>query len=280
MILTVFLICGCGSFPVTKVAVDNKNSVENEAIKLLPVLPSKYELSIPPFYIFSDRPIRITESLSKSVSDLRDSVLKVLKIPLPKSVIFVYLFGEKGSFDHYLEKKYPNLPSRRAFFVAQGKTGNRDEDLLVFTWWSDKIELDLRHELTHALIHSSFPSMPLWIDEGLAELFELDLYPSLLRDRAKEALVDFAKVDGPNIKRLEAIKSIHQMGREEYREALCWAHWFLNGDKRARDVFYSFLTDLKIMKESSLHLKISAVFQDCNVKMKEHVGNVMVQSKP
>jgi len=280
LILAAILICGCGSFPITKVAVENNKSVESAAIKQLPVLPSKYELSIPPFYFFSDRPFRSSDSLSKSVSDLRDSVYKVLKISPPKSVIFVYLFGEKGSFDHYLEKKYPNLPSRRAFFVAQGKVGNRDEDLLVYTWWSDKIELDLRHELTHALIHSYFPSMPLWLDEGLAELFELDSFPSLVRDRAKEALADFGKTNGPNMKRLEAITSIHQMGREEYREALCWAHWFLNGDKRVRNEFYSYLRDLKLMKKSSINSRISSVFEDFDEKLKGHVVNVMIQSNP
>ncbi len=31
---------------------------------------------------------------------------------------------------------------------------------------------DIRHELTHAILHQNLRFVPLWIDEGLAELLE------------------------------------------------------------------------------------------------------------
>ena len=48
-----------------------------------------------------------------------------------------------------------------------------EEDLLVYTYWGDRIQQDLRHELTHALLHSVLKDVPLWLDEGLAEYFEM-----------------------------------------------------------------------------------------------------------
>ncbi|GIT30210.1 MAG: hypothetical protein Ct9H300mP1_22560 [Planctomycetaceae bacterium] len=32
---------------------------------------------------------------------------------------------------------------------------------------------DLRHEFTHGVLHSSLKRVPLWLDEGLAEYFEV-----------------------------------------------------------------------------------------------------------
>ena len=35
-----------------------------------------------------------------------------------------------------------------------------------------QFEADLRHECTHALLHAALPYVPLWLDEGLASLYE------------------------------------------------------------------------------------------------------------
>ena len=42
----------------------------------------------------------------------------------------------------------------------------------------DRLEEDLRHEATHALLHVAVGDLPLWLDEGLAEYFEVHRRPS------------------------------------------------------------------------------------------------------
>lgn len=233
----------------------------------LPILPSSNEIRISPFVFYSDRPLPKGHQILTSAASLRDSVCRDLKIAPPRGVIFVYIFGEKGSFDHYLRKKYPSLPPRRAFFMAQGRSGARDEDLVVLTWWSDKLDQDLRHELTHALIHSAIPDIPLWLDEGLAEYFELQPFPNTAEERRAHALSDFTSDKRPDMHRLESLRDIQQMGREEYREAWCWTRWILNGSSDAHAVFMSYLTDLKKGKKSSLADNILAALPECKDKM-------------
>ena len=85
----------------------------------------------------------------------------------------VYLFEDRDAYERFMQSRYPNLPRRRAFFVAQPRGVGGGDDLLVYTFWGERIRQDLRHELTHALLHSVLKDVPLWLDEGLAEYFEL-----------------------------------------------------------------------------------------------------------
>jgi hypothetical protein len=62
---------------------------------------------------------------------------------------------------------HPNLPRRRAFFVET------DTRLSVYAYWGDRVAEDLRHEVVHGYLHAVVPHLPLWLDEGLAEYFEV-----------------------------------------------------------------------------------------------------------
>src|SRR5262249_55630545 len=105
--------------------------------------------------------------------DLPDQVYKELQLPGSATLIQVRLFEDRPSYERFMQGRYPELPKRRAFFVAQPHSVGGGEDLLVYTFWGDRIRADLRHELTHALLHSVLKDVPLWLDEGLAEYFEL-----------------------------------------------------------------------------------------------------------
>src|SRR5947209_8380306 len=67
----------------------------------------------------------------------------------------------------------PAVPRPRASIVAQARGHGGGDELPVYTFNGDHIRQDLRHELTHALLHSVLKDVPLWLDEGLAEFFEL-----------------------------------------------------------------------------------------------------------
>ncbi len=83
--------------------------------------------------------------------------------------IEVYILNDRQDFEHFLKFYYPELPPRRAFFIAKGS------QRVVYTFASPRLEEDLRHEATHALLRGAFGDLPLWLDEGLAEYFENDL---------------------------------------------------------------------------------------------------------
>src|SRR5437660_5823070 len=117
--------------------------------------------------------------------------------------------------------RYPDLPRRRAFFVAQPRSAGGSEELLVYTFYGEHIQQDLRHELTHALLHSVLRDVPLWLDEGLAEYFELPPDKGGVNPQHLDHLRRTPKPFQPNLARLEGLSQVQQMTPAEYREA--WA---------------------------------------------------------
>ena len=88
-------------------------------------------------------------------------------MPRQMSPIHVYLFEDADRFHEFVREERPDFPNRRAFFVET------DTRLEVYAHWGGYVGEDLRHEVTHAYLHSVLPSIPLWLDEGLAEYFEV-----------------------------------------------------------------------------------------------------------
>ena len=111
----------------------------------------------------SRRTIRLVRELTAE----RDDVSTTLGLPPSEEKIHVYLFHDAATYSQILARKFPMVPNRRAFFVET------DTRLDVYAHWSDRVAEDLRHEVAHGYLHSSVPAIPLWLDEGLAEYFEV-----------------------------------------------------------------------------------------------------------
>ncbi len=103
------------------------------------------------------------------------------------------------------------------------------EHRVVYTYSSPRLEEDLRHEATHALLHGSFGDLPLWLDEGLAEYFETDLAAAdSERERIDHFAADLTTAGRPTWAGCESLSDIRQMTPRDYREAWAWVHLFLN----------------------------------------------------
>jgi hypothetical protein len=139
-----------------------------------PALPGKAGAHrVSQFVFYSDSSLKPNAPLFDELSHLRDQIFRDLRLPPSNTVVQVYLFDDQEKYDRYMRFRYPELPKRRAFFVAHPGTPGGPRELLVFTFWGDHVRQDLRHELTHALLNSVLKEVPLWLDEGLAEYYEL-----------------------------------------------------------------------------------------------------------
>ena len=157
--------------------------------------------------------------------------------------MLVYLFEDEKRYERYMKAKYPDLPRRRAFFVAQPRSVGGSEDLMVFTFWGEHVRKDLRHELTHALLHSVLKDVPLWLDEGLAEYYEV---PPERWGVSASHLEQLRRDDfKPNLARLEQLCQVQQMTPAEYREAWAWTHLMLRGKPEVRAVLLKYLQQLR-----------------------------------
>src|SRR5947209_377278 len=165
---------GCHSLRLLPLPAEKLDKVERPEKEPLPSVPGKRSFREPPQFIFlSDFEIQRDLPLFRDLGQLRGEVYEQLSLSPSNTLIHIYLFDDRDRYERFMKSRYPDLPRRRAFFVAQPHNVGGAEDLLVYTYWGDRIQEDLRHELTHALLHSVLRDVPLWLDEGLAEYFEL-----------------------------------------------------------------------------------------------------------
>ena len=238
-------------------------------------LPSKHSQRVSQFVFVSDFEIKTDQPPFRDLAALREQVLKDLRLPVPaaNALIQVYLFEDRERYEQFMKSRYPELPRRRAFFVAQPRGVGSGDDLLVFTFWGDHVRQDLRHELTHALLHSVLKDVPLWLDEGLAEFFELPAEAKgLNREHVTTMQHDMVK---PDMTRLEQLSQVQQMNPTEYREAWAWVHFMLRGNPEARKVLIAYLAQLRSTSSpGALQPKLKAKIPDLNEAYLAHLARL------
>ncbi len=238
------LVTGCNSLrshlmPAT--TPDAKAEVAS-----LPPPPGKFSFRVAPYVFVSDFELKRDLPIFQELAQLRDQVYKELQLPTGTNAVQVYLFENRERYDRFMQARYPDLPRRSAFFVAQARTVGSTEDLLVYTFWGDRVQQNLRHELTHALLHSVLKDVPLWLDEGLAEYFELPPENNGVNPSHVEKLRhDSAGLFKPDLARLEGLSKVGQMNHAEYREAWAWAHLMLHSRPEAKAVLLGYLQQLR-----------------------------------
>ena len=153
----------------------------------------------------------------------REAIGAALGLPSTGTPIDVYLFETAAAFQAFIGRHYPDFPPRRAVFVAG------DGRLVVYAHWGDRVAEDLRHEVAHGCLHAAVPKVPLWLDEGLAEYFEVPAdCDGLNRPHVERLAAELSRRDWwPDLRRLEAIESVAAMTQRDYAEAWAWVHFLL-----------------------------------------------------
>jgi hypothetical protein len=154
--------------------------------------------------------------------------------------IEIYVLDDRAAFEHFLRFYYPELPTRRAFFLARG------DRRVVYAYRGERLIEDLRHEATHALLHASVTDLPLWLDEGLAEYFEVpEERGGLNAEHYNRLPADLAAGWTPDLARLEALRDVRVMTPRDYRESWAWVHYLLDGPPGGRAALLGYLADLR-----------------------------------
>jgi hypothetical protein len=239
----------------------------------VPGLPTKHSFPVSQFVFISDFDIQRNLPIFRELSNLREQVYKELRLPPSSTKVLVYLFEDVERYERFMKSKYPELPRRRAFFLAQPKRLGGNEELLVYTSWGDKINQDLRHELTHAMLHSVLKDVPLWLDEGLAEFFEVPASWQGINPYHVEHLrqpgVRF------DLARLEQLTDVQQMTPAEYREAWAWVHLMLRSNPSMRQALLSYVQELRSNPQPGpLRPRLATVVQPPEAALRSHVAEL------
>ena len=203
-------------------------------------MPDREQVTAGQLVIHADFPVAHQHRLIRELESLRVDVSQTLGLPISDEPVHLYLFESPTRYDEFVAKRFPGFPARRAFFVET------DTSLSVFAAWQDRVAEDLRHETTHGYVHAVAPAVPLWLDEGIAEYFELP------RAQGGEHAAHVAHLAGrliegtwqPDLQKLEAITSAAELSQDHYAEAWCWVHWLLAAPDR-RTVVQEYLADVR-----------------------------------
>jgi Protein of unknown function (DUF1570) len=266
------LLPACNSFRITSPFIPAGPKVAQETA---PPLPSKHHYRIAGFIFASDFELNYDQPLFNELGVLGELIRRELTLPTCDQPVLVYLFEDRDKYERYTQARYPEVPRRRAFFVAQPKLGG-GEDLLAFTYWGDKIRVDLRHELTHAVLHGVLKDVPLWLDEGLAEYFEVE--PG--GEGVNPQHLEFFRQIGPrnfepDLARLEQLNQLQQMTPREYREAWAWVHLMLRTDSDTKLVLTEYLKQLRTNPNPGpLQPRLARVLPNAPASLRRHLADV------
>lgn len=205
------------------------------------LVPTRHRTEVGPFVVMTNRPLDPGAPAIVQLAELEDEIgdslgLRVAPRGDQDRPIEVYILEDREHFDHFLSVYLPALPRRRAFFIAEPPRR------YVYTYFDTHLQEDLRHEATHALLNLAVGDLPLWLDEGLAEYFEVP--PERYGINAEHLGRLPADVKGgwsPDLRRLEALMTVRDMTTRDYRESWLWVHYLMHHSEASRSTLLAFL---------------------------------------
>jgi hypothetical protein len=204
-------------------------------------LPDAHTLVRDQLVFHSQFPLPAHHRLLEELAARRVDLSQSLMLPVSDEPIHVYVFQTAGEFEAFMRLHHPGFPQRRAFFLET------DTRLEVYAQWGDRVAEDLRHEVTHGYLHSVVPNLPVWLDEGLAEYFEVPRGQNGVHREHVALLVERLQTDGwrPELERLEALPPDVDMTQADYAEAWAWVHFLLTSHPARRELLCDHLRDMR-----------------------------------
>jgi hypothetical protein len=205
-------------------------------------------------------PLKEVELQLVEIENLQRDLNTYLGLPAPKEKIELCLFRDEASYMKFITKRFANAPrDRRALYI---KKGNEAGTVLVQRL--KDFEIDLRHEMTHAIVHASIPVVPIWLDEGLAKYFEQlpqDRFSANPYIKQVRKNMKFGTIAVPSLWRLEKLSVASDMGDSEYRDSWAWVHFLFHHSEKTHRMLAGYLKLLATLPQNKYKNK------DGNVKV-------------
>ncbi|MEM6799526.1 MAG: hypothetical protein AAF589_08430 [Planctomycetota bacterium] len=193
-----------------------------------------------PFVVRASFDLSRHEALLDELPALERELRRVLALSPCREPIEVLIYGSEQEHRDELQRRFPGVPYRRALYVKQSGHAT------VFAYRHEELAIDVRHECTHALLHADLPMLPLWLDEGLAEYFEMPAADRAFRNPHGDALRWNMRLG--LVRSVAALESRHELadlsGRD-YQFAWAWTHFLLHGPKPATEQLWAYLSAIR-----------------------------------
>jgi len=230
-------------------------------------------------------------SLNRELDEVSTDVATLLDVPSPSQPIHIVLFRTEREYTRYMNAYFPQLPKRRALFIQDRGPG------MLFTHWHADVGVDLRHEMTHALINNRNP-LPLWLDEGLAEYFELNRESRIAPlKRSAEVLKNLKKGTVTTIEALSKTDKLEDFDDHDYLTSWAWIHFMMHRNVKTRALLVRHLSELRAgnmlgtgpsdvrpdqsipASVFSLHRALAQLFPDVRSEFLQHFQSLYDASK-
>jgi hypothetical protein len=185
------------------------------------------------------------EHILSELKQLPQRLSEVYGSPAIVRAVNVLIFSDRQQYITHLEKTLPEAPRRNSLFIVRS---GRPTILAV---QGKALLQDLMHEAVHSLNHLTFrnASMPLWMDEGLAEWAEDSVeQQSRVHGKVLQQLLGGQRMLLPepiSLVALEGIKSTTRADAVDYAASWAWCRFLLSGKYGCRGVWNRYLQDIR-----------------------------------
>jgi hypothetical protein len=187
-----------------------------------------YEVTTGMYRIHADFELTASSELITELNQVVSDVIKLLNTAVPSTPLHMVLFDKPEEYRRYLTHYFPKAPDRRALFIKQ-----RGTSMLLAHRHAD-MTTDLRHESVHAVLNDAPYSLPLWLDEGLAEYFEVAREQRWSGHPHLAAVQQRIARDLPDLEALESLDKTEAMTADHYRDAWAWVHFLMHRRQTTR----------------------------------------------
>lgn len=202
-----------------------------------------------PFHFHCEVEPAELDTYSQCICQLPSHLTNKLGLAVTPNRIHVVLMKDDREFSKYMQHYFPQVPSRRALFIQDRGPG------IIFAYQHTELKTDLRHEATHALVQQACPALPIWLDEGLAEYFEIDPGQEANHTTHLSYIQQEIRVGNvPSLEELELLEQSSQMDASRYSQAWGWVQFLLDGPPEAQQLLRGFLSDHTHPKCAAGHL--------------------------
>ena len=184
--------------------------------------------------------------LDRLVVELR----RALRLPPMKDRVAVRIFPDEASWREFYRKKFAPAAYREAIYERTNYLLDRSGIKGRVYLHRNKYFLeDLRHECSHAVLGATLGSVPIWLDEGVAEYFEAAPDERLhnpewsARLRKRIETNEFLPIE-----KLEKLSGVSDMTSVKYCDSWAWVCFMLNDSRETNDALCEYLADVGAKK--------------------------------
>ncbi len=174
--------------------------------------------------------------LWRNMDEVGEELKTLLDVSSSGQPVQIILFRDHASYLRYLSARIPQARQRKAIYYRNGSTSQ------IYAFQNRSLIADLRHEMTHVLLHQHLPFLPLWLDEGIAEYIEEPAHSRTTSNRLKTARWKSRTGWRPSLKSLEAIPSADDMDADDYRDSWAWTCLLLNESPESLEMLQHYVS--------------------------------------